>query len=250
MSGRLLAVALIIVLFQGERVVWAEEFKEAGEQVEKVVEQARKTAETMHLPENFHEQEGQEAARQSVKKLNEPAFREQLRCQMERIQNDNSKQEQPSATQGKGTLAAHETVYLFLSSSMLEAMTNRYLIDIDRTGEQRITPVLFGLPHGVEGRRLDADYFARVMQADPACRDTPESPCQRLAVPLRVNPELFTRYNITEVPALVYDNGQDSWSIHGEAELVYLLEKIGKAANSPALADISTRLRGNQWTNQ
>lgn len=69
-------------------------------------------------------------------------------------------------------------------------------------------------------------------------------------MPLKVNPVLFAKFNITEVPALVYSNGQDSWVIHGEAELAYLLEKIGKAANSPALADISARLRGNQWTNQ
>ena len=246
MSGRLLAVALIISLFQGERVVWAEVVKAAGEQVEKIVEQARATAETMHLPENAHNDKGQEAARQSVEKMNTPAFREQLRCQMEKLQNGNSKQEQPSATQGKGTLAAQETVYLFLSSAMPEAVVNRYLIDVSRTGEQRIVPVLFGLPQGLAGKRVNADYFSRVMQANLECRDTPESPCLRLAVPLRVNPVLFTRYTITEVPALVYDNGQDSWSIHGGAELAYLLEKIGKAANSPALAGISTRLRGGQ----
>ena len=148
--------------------------------------------------------------------------------------------------QDKGTLAAQGSVYLFLSSSVPEVVVNRYLIDIGRTGEQRIVPVLFGLPEGKEGKRIDADYFSRVMQADPECQDTPKSPCQRLAVPLKVNPGLFSRYNISEVPALVHDNGQDSWSIHGEAELAYLLEKIGKAANSPALAGISTRLRGGQ----
>ena len=65
-------------------------------------------------------------------------------------------------------------------------------------------------------------------------------------MPLRVNPVLFTRYNIPEVPALVYDNGQNSWSIQGEAELAYLLEKVGKAAGSPTLANISARLRGGQ----
>ena len=246
MSGMLLAVALIIALFQGERVVWAEVVKAAGEQVEKIVEQARATAETMHLPENAHNDKGQEAARQSVERLNAPTFREQVRCQMERIQAGNSKQEQPSATQEKGTLSAQENIYLFLSSSMPEAVVNRYLIDIDRTGEQRMVPVLFGLPQGLAGKRLNADYFSRVMQVDPGCRNTPESSCQRLAVPFKVNPELFTRYNISEVPALVYDNGQDSWSIHGEAELVYLLKKVGKAANSPALAGISARLRGGQ----
>lgn len=239
-------MALVIALFQGAQIVRAEEFKEAEKQVEVIVERARKTAETMHLPENVHEQDGQEAARQSVEKLKAPAFQEQVRCQMERIQQSGPQQEQAIALQGKGTLTAQESVYLFLSSAMPEAVVNRYLIDIGRTGEQRMVPVLFGLPQGLAGKRLNADYFSRVMQANPGCRDTPESSCQRLAVPLKVNPELFTRYNISEVPALVYDNGQDSWSIHGEAELVYLLKKVGKAANSPALAGISARLRGGQ----
>ena len=149
-------------------------------------------------------------------------------------------------TQDNSTLTAQESVYLFISSSLPEAVMNRYLIDIGRTGEQRMVPVLFGLSQGLAGKRLNADYFSRVMQADPGCRDTPESPCHRLEVPLKVNPGLFSRYNISEVPALVYDNGQDSWSIYGDTELAYLLKKVGKVANSPALAGISTRLRGGQ----
>ena len=246
MSWKLLTMALIIALSQGDKVVWAEEFKEAGEQVEKIVKQARKTAETMRLPENIHEQEGQKAARQSVEKLNSPAFQEKLQCQMERIQQGESPQEQPMKAQDKSTLTTKESVYLFLSSSAPESVVNRYLVDIGRTGEQRIMPVLFGLPQGLAGKRVNADYFSRVMQADPECQDTPKSPCQRLAVPLKVNPGLFSRYNISEVPALVYDNGQDSWLIRGEAELAYLLEKVGKAANNPTLDNISARLRGGQ----
>ena len=236
-------MVLTIALFQG---VLAEERKEAGELVEKAVEKARKLSETMHLPENAHNDNGQEAAQQTAKEYNSPEFQQKLRCQIERIQQSGPQQEQAKRTQDNSTLTAQESVYLFLSSSVSEAMVNRYLIDVSRTGEQRIVPVLFGLPQGLAGKRLNADYFSRVMQADPVCRGTPESPCQRLAVPFKVNPILFTRYNISEVPALVYDNGQDSWSIQGEAELAYLLEKVGKAANSPAFAGISARLRGGQ----
>lgn len=239
-------MVLIIALFQGEWVVLAEEPKEAEELAEKAVELAKKTAEEIRLPENIHNQKGLEAAQQTAKEYNSSGFQERLRCQMERKQQKGPQQDQAAATQGKKTLSALESVYLFLSSSQPEVILNRYLIEIGRTGEQRIAPVLFGLPQGLEGKRINADYFSRVMQADPKCRDTPESPCQRLEIPLRVNPELFTRYNITEVPALVYDNGQDSWSIHGEAELFYLLEKVGKVASSPALAGISARLRGGQ----
>ncbi|MDD2468588.1 MAG: TrbC family F-type conjugative pilus assembly protein [Desulfobulbus sp.] len=239
-------LALMASLLFANSIVKADERRGDREKVEKVLEQAGKIRETMTVPKNSHPLEGQEAARKTMEQFQTPDFQEKLRCQRESIQGENQKQEQTSVTQGKGTLSDQESVYLFLSSSMPEAMVNRYLIDVSRTGEQRIVPVLLGLPQGLAGKRVNADYFSRVMQADLGCRDTPEAHCQRLEVPLKINPELFTRYNITEVPALVYDNGQDSWSIHGEVELAYLLEKVGKAANSPALAGISIRLRGNQ----
>jgi hypothetical protein len=245
-SGKIQAIALVASLFLAGSIVKADEQQGEREKVEKVLEQAGRLRETMTVPENSHALEGQEAARKTMEQLQTPDFQEKLRCQRERIQGENPQQEQTSATQGNGTLSTQESVYLFLSSSVPEAMVNRYLIDVSRTGEQRIMPILLGLPQGLAGKRVNADYFSRVMQADPGCRDTPEAPCQRLEVPLKVNPELFARYNINEVPTLVYDNGQDSWSIQGEAELAYLLEKVGKAANSPAIAGISVRLRGNQ----
>lgn len=246
MSWETQVLALVASLLLAGSVVKADEQRGDRETVEKVFEQAGKLRETMTVPENSHAEEGLEAARKTAEQFQSPAFQEKLRCQMERIQQSGPQQEQAIASQGKGTLTAQESVYLFLSSSMPEAVVNRYLIDVSRTGEQRLVPVLFGLPQGLAGKHFNADYFSRVMQDDPGCRDTPKSPCQRLAVPLKVNPALFARYNIDEVPALVYDNGQGSWSIHGEAELVYLLKKVGKAANSPALAGISARLRGGQ----
>ena len=238
-------VLLVIVLFQITSMVAADEQQLGRSQVEKVLKQAEKLRATIQLPENAHQQKGQEAAQQTAKEYASPSFQEKLRCQMERIHNG-SPQKQTITANKKGSLSAQESVYLFLSSSMPESAVNRYLLDINRIGEQRIMPVLFGLPQGLEGKRLNAEYFSRVMLADPQCRDKPKSPCRRLAMPLKVNPELFTRYNITEVPTLVYDNKQNSWSIQGEAELVYLLEKIGQAASLPAFADIITRLRGVQ----
>jgi len=238
--------ALVASLFLASSIVKADEHQSEMGKVEKVLEQEGKIRETMTVPENSHALEGQEAARKAMEQFNSPSFQEKLRCQRERIQGENPQQEQTSAIQGKGTLSTQESVYLFLSSSVPEEMVNRYLIDVSRTGEQRIMPVLFGLPQGLAGKRVNADYFSRVMQADPGCRDTPESPCQRLEIPLRINPVLFARYDINEVPALVYENGQDSWSIQGETELAFLLGKAGKAANSPALAGLSARLRGGQ----
>ncbi|MDD2462876.1 MAG: TrbC family F-type conjugative pilus assembly protein [Desulfobulbus sp.] len=240
------ALALIASLILACSIIKAEEQQGDRKKVENVLEQAGKLRKTMTVPENSHAGEGLEAARQTAEQFQSPDFQDKLRCQLEMIPKSGAPQEQAMKAQGKNTLTAQESVFLFLSSSVPEAITNRYLIDVSRSGEQRIAPVLFGLPQGLAGKRVNADYFSRVMLADPGCRDTPEAPCQRLAVQIKVTPELFSRYNITEVPALVYDNGQGSWSIQGEAELAFLLERLGKTVSSPTLASISAQLRGNQ----
>lgn len=251
------AVMPFAVLLIAAEVVMAAELKQDVTKAEKAaqdqksivavgeaIEQARKTGATMLLPENIHSQRGLKAARQTVPQFNAPDFEEKLCRQQASIQGIAAKQEPRETRKEDGALTIQESVYLFLSSSMPEAVVNRYLIDIGRTGDQRISPVLFGLPQGMGNKRFNAAYFSRVMQTDLGCRERPDSPCQRLEMPVRVNPMVFARYSITEVPALVYDNGQDAWSIPGDAELAHLLEKVAKAANSPAVADISARLRG------
>ena len=57
---------------------------------------------------------------------------------------------------------------------------------------------------------------------------------------------LFRQYAVTGVPTLVYDNGSRAWSVHGEAELVVLLERMNTAANSPTLPGLIASLRGGQ----
>lgn len=170
-------IALVASLFLAGSIVKADEQQGEREKMEKVLEQAGKLREKMTVPENSHALEGQDAARKTMEQFNSPSFQEKLRCQRESIQGENPQQEQTSATQGKGKLSTQESVYLFLSSSVPEAMVNRYLIDVNRAGEQRIMPILLGLPQGLEGKLFNADYFSRVMQADPRMPGYPEVPC-------------------------------------------------------------------------
>ena len=88
-------------------------------------------------------------------------------------------------------------------------------------------------------------YFSQILQIDPACRSTPENDCPWLALPLHIDPTLFQRYGVGATPALVFDNGQDQWLIHGDAGLAVLLDEIAKAAKSQALHLITKRLRGS-----
>ena len=118
------------------------------------------------------------------------------------------------------------------------------LAAVAHAGGQQIIPVLQGLPRELADKAGNSRYFSRVLRQQPECRNSGANRCPWLPVTIQVNPARFSQYAITQVPALVYDNGQDTWVIQGEAELAFLLEKLAQAANSPTLASLSTRLRG------
>ena len=120
------------------------------------------------------------------------------------------------------------------------------LAGIDSLGDEQIVPVFAGLPHGIDNWPGNTRFFQQVLQAESTCRDTATNTCERLQVPLRINPVLFRQYGVTEVPTLLYDNGSRTWSVQGEAQLAVLLERIHKAADSPALAGLIASLRGGQ----
>jgi predicted DsbA family dithiol-disulfide isomerase len=61
---------------------------------------------------------------------------------------------------------------------------------------------------------------------------------------ISLQPALFSKYGINRVPAVVYENGKDTYSIQGDAGLDYLLERINREAKSTALAGLIKKMRG------
>ena len=259
MSGCLLAVVMVMVLLQGmawsmdeqalkDRVTQARNAarnRAANLEVKNMAEAARQTAQTMRLPANHHTREGQETAARLIDQVNAPAFQEQLRCQQATILA--SRQEGAAKEASVGPDAppmVTGNLYLFLSSALPEASMRSLLAAVAHAGGQQIIPVLQGLPRELPDKAGNSRYFSRVLRQQPECRNSGANRCPWLPVTIQVNPARFSQYAITQVPALVYDNGQDAWVIQGEAELAFLLEKLAQAANSPALTNLSTRLRG------
>ena len=218
----------------------------AGLAVEKVVDTARAAATAMELPAHRQAAAGEAAARQVMERFTAPAVQERLQGEQAKVA------EALKATQGDepkeqtSELATSEHLYLFLSSSMGEDALRRLLAGIAGLGGEQIVPVFAGLPHGLDDWPGNTRFFQRVLQKEPTCRDTDANNCERMQVPLRINPALFRQYKITGVPTLIYDNGSRAWSVQGEAKLAVLLERMNKAADSPALAGLIANLRGGQ----
>ena len=218
----------------------------AGLAVEKVVDTARAAAAAMALPAHREAEAGATAARQVMERFTAPTVQERLQGERARIAVTMTATKADDPEEQAGPLAASEHLYLFLSSSMGEDALSRLLAGIAGLGGEQIVPVFAGLPHGLDDWPGNTRFFQQVLQAESTCRDTATNTCERLQVPLRINPALFRQYAVTEVPTLVYDNGSRTWSVQGEAQLAVLLERIHKAADSPALAGLIASLRGGQ----
>ena len=218
----------------------------AGLAVEKVVDTARAAATAMALPASSQAEAGAVAARQVMERFTAPTVQERLQGEQARIAKAMTANRADNPKDQSSQLAATEHLYLFLSSSMGDDSLRRLLAGIAGLGGEQIVPVFAGLPHGLDDWPGNSRFFQRVLQKEPTCRDTAANTCERVQVPLRINPVLFRQYAVTEVPTLVYDNGSRTWSVQGEAQLAVLLERIHKAAHSPALAGLIASLRGGQ----
>lgn len=90
-------------------------------------------------------------------------------------------------------------------------------------------------------------YFSRILKKDLTCRDRKNANkrCARYQVPIKISSNLFTRYGITRVPAVVYENNKNDFLIQGDVALDYLLERINREAGSTTLDGLIKNMRGS-----
>lgn len=219
-----------------------------------VMEKAREDAKKMTVPANRFVGEGTKAARQAADTFHSPEFQERLRCEQERLEKEVFDQyirswkktgQQTVAKQGglQGSLEAGERVYLFLSSSVPDETVHAYVGAVAKIAEPHLSLVMRGVVGGLESK-MGVQYFSRILKQDPACRDT-QKRCPRYQVPIKIASNLFTRYGITRVPAVVYSDGTSSFLIQGDAALDYLLERINREAGSESLTYLIKKIRGS-----
>ncbi len=246
---RVMLSVIVIILGLG-RAMWAEEpavpsgAAGIGAAVTETVEAARKQAKTLQVPKNRYRGQGYEAAQQVYEHYQSPAFQQKLQHEQQKImqgqvltKGSTEKQTAPEDIPG--------SLFLFLSSSVPQETLRAYMQDLSLAKNLPTRAVLPGLPMGLDDLRENQKFFRRILQVDPACRTVPDHNCPWLPVPLHIDPTLFTRFDISEAPALVYELGEDHWLIHGDAGLAALVELLARAAESQVLQQLSLRLRGN-----
>jgi len=221
-----------------------------------VLNKAQQTAKNIKIPKNKYEKSGMEAAKKVADTYRSDEFQKKIRCEAERIdqeffQNFSEKWKKAGEKQRKETekgknLLPGEKIYLLFSSSVPDRTMQTYISTVAQTNNiQNINFVMRGFVQGLAYPKADTEYFSRITKKKWDCVNTEETYCEYLKVPVSINSEPFSKYQVQRVPAIVYDDGTNSYVIHGDAGLEYLLERIDRRVKSVTLAEVIKKLRGH-----
>jgi conjugal transfer pilus assembly protein TrbC len=263
MVSRLILMILVLFLFAGQsHTAEMSEEKFDMHAISGALKQAEERAETMSVLENPDAEAGRKTAETLMKQFQEPEYQAKIRAEQQRLRQtvfqevlaEFEPKVRPDAPVGK--LAADERVHLFFSSSVELSTLRSYAAMIDRAGDPNVVMVLRGFVGGMKRIKPTMDFIGNVLKKDPACDVTVEK-CDGYNVSIQVDPLLFQRFRVEQVPTVVYGVGQpvdgessegqdfrQDFTISGDAGLDWLLEKINREAKSETLAGLIGSMRG------
>jgi conjugal transfer pilus assembly protein TrbC len=227
--------------------------------VEKILEEVQKRRAsgegTSVLPTREQKDQGAKEAKKAMESFNSEENQKKLQDEKARVQKKGSPKSNPfvqphaesnnvAQLQQGLSGSSKETIYIFLSSSVPDEVVHTYLIQAALYGGGRIIPVYHGLTNGLIDKKAADRYFGHIMQENLDCVNVQGQSCLRMKVKIKVGSALFKQYGITRVPAVVYTNGEDSWTLGGDSAIDYILERINSEAHSPFLEELIKRLRG------
>jgi len=225
-----------------------------------ILNKAQEKAKELQLPEQDPADAcgRQEAAGKLMEKFNAPDHQAMMRDEQQRLRDtifkdiltDSMPQgEQHSPPESASTSAQ---LYLFVSSSVPLTTLRNYAAMIDRARTGQVTMVLRGFVGGMKKIRPTMEFIGEILKKDPAC-DFIQDKCGSYQVNIEIDPLLFQRFAIEEVPALAYlpvsENETEGKQtepliVNGDAGLDYLLERINREAKSADINTLITALRG------
>lgn len=225
-----------------------------------VLDTAQEKAKELKLPDKSQADDCgcRDAAEKVIEKFNSPDFQARMQDEQQHLQESvfkdiltdtlpQSDQNPPAVTRSNA-----EQLYLFVSSSVPLNTLRNYAAMIDRARAGEIIMVLRGFVGGMKKIRPTMEFIGEVLKKNPGCNLAKEK-CDSYQVNIQVDPQLFQRFGIEEVPALAYlpisvDEAEVTQTepiiIYGDAGLDYLLERINQEAKSAELNTLIAALRG------
>jgi len=236
--------------------------------VSKTLAEVEKIKKSLQIPKNKLEKEMQKEAAKTIAIYQSPEYQTKIAAETDRIkrelfheqlkdlpvergglkEGEKLQQKEQSAVK----LAEDERVYLFISSSMPLDTVRNYAFSVAHLSDpKKIVLVMRGFINGATKIGPTTSYIVDVLKVNPSC-DLAREECSLLKANVLIDPLLFRRFNITQVPATVFAKGVRSevqgqsegetdvqiasfWTVYGDASLAYNLAKIRVASGSASL---------------
>jgi type-F conjugative transfer system pilin assembly protein TrbC len=175
-------------------------------------------AQDMKLPENRFAEDMQKTAQKTADYYNSDEFQAKLAKETERINKevlgvpyDNYYKDAGAGSDDKagtgGTLGNDERIYLFFSASMPMQTIRTYVNDIARLGSKNVTMVMRGFVGGMRTIGPTTNFITDILKINSACDMAGGEVCSMRTVNVIVDPLLFRKYDVNQVPAFVYVKG-------------------------------------------
>ncbi|MDC4207049.1 MAG: TrbC family F-type conjugative pilus assembly protein (plasmid) [Candidatus Manganitrophus sp.] len=239
------------------------------ESLRRSMNEANIGANRLTVPENLTTREMEELAGRSVDRFRSDETQDRIKRGQEAIgrrfhpdASDSLNREIP-ARPPAGILPSSERIYLFISSSLPQETLRTYAAALARLHDPNIVMVLRGYVGGMKRSKPLQEFAMGILLKDPDCL-AQKTACERFSVRLEIDPNLFRRYNIHQVPALVYvpsirvseDSGGEGlienaevgtyYHIDGDASFEFLIGQIQEKSRSGALRRIATALQSER----
>lgn len=233
------------------------------------MEQVEKYQKEIKIEKNPYADKMKEEAEKTYKHYQSDEFQAKIQKETERIKKDLGVSLDPFYSYYKDTVspAVHkqklrqtERIYILISSSMPLETIRAYVKDAATIGDRNIVFVMRGFVDGMKYIIPTIKFAAKSMFVEKDCNPL-KSDCKGYTVGFQVDPNIFRRYGVQKVPAVIYvpnitvsdpemsegidRNAKvpDYYVVYGDASLHYLLEQIHKETKSIPIKSIMEVLK-------
>lgn len=232
------------------------------------MESVKEYEKNLKVPENRYGAEGQSKAEGLKKYFYSDEYQKKVRAETQRLKdavfkdtiNEYYPDGKETARATSKTLLSTERIYIFVSSSVPRQTLRNYAVDLDKLRDPGISMVMRGFVGGMKYVKPTLEFVTKTIVKDESC-DAAKEKCETYSVNIGIDPMLFRRYRITQVPAVVYVKGlsvvdqamsegisnnakaSDFYVVYGDASLDYVLERIHKETKSKSIESILKALR-------
>lgn len=258
---RLFPLTAVAVLLYTSSIATSTENTLTRETIDSVIEQAQE--QQKDLPEPMKPtKEVEDAVKDIQKTITSKEFKnrvEQYRGTLRHMILENPSLTQPETAKNDDpfkpgpALSQTERVYIFISSSMPKSTLRQYAMALDRIKDPNITMVMRGFVGGMKLFRPTYRFTQDILIKDEGCTGQAGQKCDAYNAMIQIDPMLFTRYDITSVPAIAYAdnvnilepdsseglsdkvNVGNSLVIHGDISLEYALQEFHRETKKESL---------------